>query len=216
MNTTYIWTALRRHRTALMIGVLISVDLVLAVLYGLDRSVDIPTFHLDGAYQTASGLYRLADGQRPGVEFYPYLGVGLLYFLYPIFLLAGGHLAASIFTTHFTIAIAGTFSIGLIGAFFAKSHRLLVGVLLGSLILSMVVWPLPHIPAVLTTHFTPGNSLRPLRGFLPYLCAAIVYALLRSRLSPVAIYGGIGAVAGAAFLWSNDFSCPAHSRQPCY
>ena len=216
MNTTYIWTALRRYRTVLMIGILLSVDLALAVLYGLDRSVDIPTFHLDGAYQTASGLYRLADGQWPGMQFYPYLGVGLLYFLYPIFLLAGGHVAASIFTTHFTIALAGTFSIGLIGAFFSKSHRLLVGVVLGSLVLSMVVWPLPYIPAELTTHFTPGNSLRPLRGFLPYLCAAIVYALLRSRLSPVAIYGGIGAVAGGAFLWSNDSGIPTSGLLVCF
>jgi hypothetical protein len=35
-----------------------------------------------------------------------------------------------------------------------------------------------------------------------------VYVLLRSRLSPITIYGGIGAVAGAAFLWSNDFGIP--------
>jgi hypothetical protein len=154
-------------RTVALIATLLLTDLALAVIYGLERSIDIPTFHLDGAYQTASGLYRLADGQWPGKDFYPYLGVGLLYFLYPIFLLAGGHVAASIFTTHFTIAIAGAFSIGLIGAFLAKSQRFLVGVFLGSLILSMVVWLFPNLPAELIMHFSPGNSLRPLRGFLP-------------------------------------------------
>ncbi|NTV10587.1 MAG: hypothetical protein HGA47_07410, partial [Zoogloea sp.] len=47
---------MRRYVTPVV--ALLVIDLILAVLFALGRSIDIPTFHLDGAYQTASGLFR--------------------------------------------------------------------------------------------------------------------------------------------------------------
>lgn len=36
----------------------------------------LPTNNIDGAFQTASGLYRLNSGDLPGEDFYPYLRIG--------------------------------------------------------------------------------------------------------------------------------------------
>jgi len=44
-------------RQILVIAAFLCVDIALAIVFGLTKSIDIPTFHLDGAYQTASGLY---------------------------------------------------------------------------------------------------------------------------------------------------------------
>ena len=208
MRNIFSWGTLLKHRTTLLITTLLLADLVLAVIFALSYTVDVPTNHLDGAYQTASGLHRLAEGQWPGRDFYPYLGVGLLYFLYPVFLLAGSNVIASVFAAYFTITFAGAFSVGLIGALIAKSQRLLIGILLGSLTLGLVIWPFPYLPQEMISLFSPGTSLRPLRAFLPYLSTAIVYVLLASRLRPLFISSGIGGVAGAAFLWSNDYGIP--------
>lgn len=55
----------------------------------------LPSWHVDGAFQTASGLFRLNDGQFPGRDFFPYLGMAAVYVLFPLFKLAGADLAAS-------------------------------------------------------------------------------------------------------------------------
>ena len=202
------WGALVSRRPALLIVVLLFADVTLAVIFGLARSIDIPTLHLDGAYQTASGLYRLADGQWPGKDFYPYLGMGPTYFLYSIFVLAGGHVAASVFAAHVATACAAGFSVGLIGALTARSQRVLTGVLLGSLFLCTVIFLYPKLPPQLIERLTPGNSLRPIRAFVPYLSAVAAWVLLSLRLGPAVMYSLIGVVAGATALWSNDFGVP--------
>ena len=196
------------YRLVLLMTALLAVDLGLVILFALDVSINLPTNHLDGAFQTSSALHRLADGQWPGRDFFPYLGMGLIYFLYPVFILAGNDLAASVFTAHFVVACAAAFGFGLLGALIFKSRPLLSGLVWASIFLSLVFWHHPEWLSWLTWNLYPGNSLRPLRAFLPYLCAAITYVLLNSRLSPAVTYGGIGGVAGAALLWSNDYGIP--------
>ena len=63
--------------------------LIFLMLYSVNASVDLPVFHLDGAFQTASGLFRLHAGQLPGKNFFPYLGVGPLLVLFPLFEIFG-------------------------------------------------------------------------------------------------------------------------------
>jgi hypothetical protein len=194
-----------QNRPALLMVALLAVDVALVLVHGMVNSVDISTRHLDGAYQTASALFRLADGQWPGKDFFPYLGVGLTFTLYPIFLLAGGDVAASIFSAHFLVAAASAFSIGLLASLIFKRQRLLSGVVTASVFL---VLALSIDSPWLAERFSPGHSLRPLRSFLPYLAAVLVYFLVQSRLQPIAIYGAIGGIAGATFLWSNDYGLP--------
>lgn len=186
----------------------IIVDLCVAVVFGLSQSIDIPTFHLDGAYQTASGLYRLADGQWPGKDFYPYLGIGLTYLHYPFFRLAGNDLAASVFASHFLVACSYAFVIGTISSFLARSNQFITGVYFSSVMLVITLRYYPHLPDSLIERLLPGNSLRPLRSLLPYIATVIIYFILRARLKLSSTYGLIGIVAGLCFLWSNDYGIP--------
>src|SRR3712207_3753669 len=71
-------------------AVLLLFALVVAVTQAWRWWHEVPTFHMDGAFQTASGLYRLADGQWPGRGFFPYLGIAPVPVLYPGFALPGG------------------------------------------------------------------------------------------------------------------------------
>lgn len=73
-----------------------------------------PTQHLDGAFQTASGLFRLDAGQVLGRDFYPYLGIGPLFLLFPIFKLSGATLASSVFSSSFSLAVMMWLAISLI------------------------------------------------------------------------------------------------------
>ena len=76
--------------------ILIIVNVFLNFLISLRSSIYLPTNHLDGAFQTASGLYRIKWGEIPGIDFFPYLGIGPLISLVPLFLAFGGNLWASV------------------------------------------------------------------------------------------------------------------------
>jgi hypothetical protein len=75
---------------------MITINLLLNLFISLRSSVYLPTYHLDGAFQTASGLYRIKWGDIPGIDFFPYLGIGPLISLVPLFLTFGGNLWASV------------------------------------------------------------------------------------------------------------------------
>ncbi|MFC3609257.1 hypothetical protein [Stutzerimonas tarimensis] len=183
--------------------------LITAGFFAQREALDVPLSQVDGAYQTASGLYRLAAGERPGADFYPYLGVGLLYFLYPVFRLAGGDLAASVFASFFMVWLGTLFSIGLVAALLARAHRLWVGVLVAggfgcvAMLLSADLHPL------IAERLFPGNSLRPIRSLVPFIGAVLLFVLLRSRLNLPSKAIGAGMVSGLMFPWSNDYGVPA-------
>lgn len=198
-------------RKILAILAFLCVDIALAIIFGLTKSIDIPTFHLDGAYQTASALFRLDDNQWPGKDFFPYLGTGLTYLLYPIFKFAGGDMAASVFTSYFMVACCYAYIFWFIAAMFFPSRHVLFGVIAGSIFLAWSLWIPDNFFIFLINRFTPGNSLRPLRSFLPYIIATFVYALLKSRLRPNVLYSLIGCLAGLSIAWSNDFGIPTLS-----
>lgn len=199
------------NKTMLVVVALVFIDVCLAIIFGLSRSIDIPTFHLDGAYQTASGLYRLADGQSPGKDFFPYLGVGLTFFLYPIFMLAGNDIAASVFASHFLVACGFAIVIGTITGLLANSNRLLIGIIFSTFALTFALWLYPNLSPILLERLTPGNSLRPLRSLIPYIVVIPTYLILKSRLHPFTSYGLLGILAGISFLWTNDFGLPTSS-----
>lgn len=71
-------------------------NLILVGAISWKASLYSPTNHLDGAFQTAAGLFKIKAGQTPGIDFFPYLGIGPLTLLYPFFIFAGSNLAASV------------------------------------------------------------------------------------------------------------------------
>jgi hypothetical protein len=113
------WLGQRNQAIAQIANVLF---VVWAFASALTVAIDLPVVHLDGAFQTASGLYRLDAGQLPGKDFFPYLGVGPLMLLYPAFKLAGGNLAASVFSAHFATLMLGWLSTAILWRMLFRSH----------------------------------------------------------------------------------------------
>ena len=198
----------RNSKVVLAVLALIVINACLAIIFGLKHSIDIPTFHLDGAYQIASGLYRLADGQWPGKDFFPYLGVGLTFSLYPIFILAGNNIAASVFTSFFFTICGFAMAIGTIAGLLANKNRLLTGLTFSTISLVLVFSLYPDLPQFLLERLTPGNSLRPLRSLIPYIAVVLTYLVIKSGFRHSVIYFLIGGFAGISFLWTNDFGLP--------
>lgn len=71
------------------------------IFFSLYSSINLPTQHLDGAFQTASALFRIENGEIIGKDFLPYLGLGPFLILFPFFKIAGGNLFASVFAAKF-------------------------------------------------------------------------------------------------------------------
>jgi hypothetical protein len=204
--------ARRPQLLAALPAALLLFALGVAVAQAWRWSHEVPTWHMDGAFQTASGLYRLADGQWPGRDFFPYLGIAPVLVLYPVFALLGGELTDTVFAARLVAlltmeAVVGVLAVLVAGrrplralAWGAASAALLV-------VAAALVWPGLWTAAdgVLGVAAVPGNSLRPIRAFAPYLLAAVAYGALRSGWT-VRRAAVVGTAAGAvAALWSNDY-----------
>ncbi len=190
-----------------------TVCLVIAyiALQGLKLSIDIPTFHLDGAFQTASGLFRLQAGQVPGRDFLPYLGIAPLLLIFPFFTVAGGNLAASVFASYFVTRMTGWIAFSMLWHFMFRPRLAIASLVGGAAIFlgeSYVAAKL-KFPDLFSFWLEPGNSLRPVRATLPYLLAMSIWFLITACKSAHKRNVVAGLITGVALLWSNDFAIPA-------
>lgn len=194
---------------------LVAVTIVVVFLlwcwfYSKTVAIIIPTYHIDGAFQTASGLMRLAAGELPGRDFLPYLGIGPLFLLYPLYWLDGVDMASTVFAAHATVLTL----YALVFAILAKlcrpsipsAHALAIGAAT-----VMMLFLLERVigPSTLDFPLSPGNSLRPIRAALPYLVAgALWWIFKKQRLTCLSTTHSqaiaVGFVCGLALLWSND------------
>ncbi|NOT15851.1 MAG: hypothetical protein HOP21_09830 [Methylotenera sp.] len=181
--------------------------LVWAVFNALNHAIDIPTMHLDGAFQTASGLYRIDSGQFPGRDFYPYLGIGPLYLMYPLYQIFGADLAASVATSYLITTTVAMLSVAFVFQLIWKPKSVLTSIAIGSVAISLcgLLLSMTHVH-FLKWWFTPGNSLRPLRSFVPYLTAMFYYFFVARVVDIRLKYISAGVLTAAVLLWSNDFA----------
>lgn len=179
----------------------------IAIAYAMQQSIYTPLSQLDGAYQTASGLYRINNGFIPGRDFFPYLGLLITWVLYPFFILAGSNMGASLFSTYLLVFIGTIFSVFTF-IFFSKRDNAIVATVLSLLLSFIIVNFYDSLNISLLERVTPGNSLRPLRAlvsplafFLLYLCVVKInntkYQLIVAS-----------AITGISMTWSNDFGYP--------
>lgn len=197
-----------RHRLLLLSIIATGIS---AVLAAYEKSLEIPLNHLDGAYQTASGLYRLAAGQWPGRDFFPYLGIGPLLSLFPLFFAAGSDMAASVFSSHLI-----TSAVAILTAatcyYLAQPSRPspLHSLVFGGIYLIIAYQLTAHFPSatydVVSWSLEPGNSLRPIRAFLPFLAAAALLYVSHRTWSHFQHAVSYGLIASASILWSNDYA----------
>ncbi|WP_187431081.1 hypothetical protein ROLI_046090 (plasmid) [Roseobacter fucihabitans] len=184
---------------------------LLTILYAsLKQAVWIPTFHMDGAYQTASGLFRLQSGQMPGRDFFPYLGIGPVFAVFPAFLAFGGDLAAAIMAAKFTTMSLGWFAASVIWKLFFSAQGKIQCLVGGVVALTLVMTLDKSIAWFYDAAFLmePGNSLRPIRSIAPYCMVVLMFVLCRSMLRPILRDCLAGLCIGVLILWSNDFAIP--------
>jgi hypothetical protein len=198
-------TANNGYYRVLSSGVVILV-LIFMVISAQNQAIYLPDNHLDGAFQTASSLFRLAAGQRPGQDFLPYLGIGPLLLLYPLFTLLGSDLAASMAAAYLMTWLCSWFVISvLFHLILMPKYRLSSVMAAGFLVCCMILlWRFGTISS-LSYVLEPGNSLRPIRSFIPYLLALPLGWVIRHhpdyRSAIVA-----GGCAGMVLMWSNDYA----------
>lgn len=187
------------------VGILFLIQLILVGLFACSQSLVLPTDHLDGAFQTASGLHRLFAGQILGKDFFTYLGLGPLLSNYPLFYIAGANLWASQFAAHFLGLALMCFCVGFLTSLLVKKQRVQNGLLAGVIFASGFLLLYPLLSSDDRAMILPGVSLKLLRAFVPYLTAAVFYGLIRSSLRPWAYHVSCGVLMGSVALWSNDF-----------
>jgi hypothetical protein len=183
-----------------------------AVAYALTGAVHVPTTHIDGAFQTASGLYRLDMAQFPGKDFYPYLGIGPLLLLYPLFKVAGANLVASVFAAQFMVLLTSALSVALLWQLIWKPHAFYQSLIAACFLVFASISLLGlfnlSIPLWFEWGIAPGNSLRPMRASIPYLAALIWCLFIESATTRGSKAMRSGVLTGTALLWSNDFAIP--------
>ncbi|MGY1804719.1 hypothetical protein ACI78T_15670 [Blastococcus sp. SYSU D00922] len=198
---------------------LIALDLAIPLAYAREWERVLPTMHLDGAFQTASGLFRLGAGEWPGRDFLPYLGIAPVALLYPVFELRGGDLAATVFAARFTTLVALQIVFGVLAALVFRRRSAWVfawAAAVPVLVLEIASLSWQNLLSfdetcggclgLVALAGDPGTSLRPIRTFAPYALAGIAYLVMGSgwRLrTRSAVVGACAGVVGA--LWSNDY-----------
>jgi hypothetical protein len=200
---------MRRH-SVLLLEVLIVILFLISICYdSLNQSIFVPTHHLDGAFQTASGLFRIDAGEVVGKNFFPYLGVGPLYLLYPLFKLVGSNLCASVYSSHFMTLLVGWFCLSILTHIIVTPGHFITSLTLGGLIffLPLFITPPSFMSSSYEFNMTPGNSLRPIRASLPYLIVGCLLVLRQINRSGYKAFL-IGFFIGVSSLWSNDYSFP--------
>lgn len=182
--------------------------IVAVVFHARAIAIESPTFHLDGAFQTASALFRIDATQLPGRDFFPYLGIGPLLFIYPFFKLAGANLAASVFAAHCVTLLFGWFCLSVLFhlIFRPKAARYTWAASAFIFVAPYVVARYTLLSDLFEFAFWPGNSLRPVRAAIPYIIGLAAFGLIEycQILILKKIFAGL--LISFAMLWSNDFA----------
>ncbi|HYE71753.1 MAG TPA: hypothetical protein VEF04_00425, partial [Blastocatellia bacterium] len=152
--------------------------LVSYISLGLYEVLHFDGFPANGPFQLFNPLRRIADGQRAGVDFQFFHGIGVPFLHFPLFWLFGKTIFASELSRSFTSLICYLLSLGIFayaatGGHIKKSFYFTTAVLWFS---EMFVIGRPGMYG--NPLATPGNSLLGVRSTMPI----IVFALLLSRL----------------------------------
>ena len=174
----------------------------------LTIAIDIPTVHIDGAFQTASGLHRLDAGQFPGRDFFPYLGIGPLFVLFPLFEIGGATMAASVFAANCVTMLFSWAAIALIWHLIWRPQFAVVSFAISAvgLIVPQALFEFDSLPNCLKFAAEPGPSLRPLRSAAPYLIVWFYYCCIIRLPSQPLRFIAAGSAVGILLVWSNDYA----------
>lgn len=194
--------------------------ILLAALTFATGRIYISDFNpLNGDFQNYNAFRRLLDGQVPYKDFANYLGVGIFITNIPL-LFFMNNFTASLFITNFTTCFI--FSVSVTTLFFVCTKNKTISCILGA-ISPFICDMISRNPALgelyeFSKLYTPGNSMRMHRAFLPFLLVIVfiifkklyfmrygkeinIFLLVKSKKS----IAFIGFVIGLFITWSNDF-----------
>lgn len=181
----------------------------------LVAAIDVTVQHVDGAFQTASVLFRLKAGQLPGRDFLPYLGIGPTLLIFPGYVALGSDVTASFIAAHMTLHLAVAVGISTIWQFVFRPGSWLwsfgAGLAIQFIFLKLAYMPFVHgssLSSLMWTMAQTGASLRPLRAALPYLVALPYFFFVLRMQNERGRHAACGLLAGLCLLWSNDFAIP--------
>lgn len=185
------------HRLFAIAAVLIAGVLTAAIIFASYAGLGWikPLVTVDGTYQTFAMLNRLSNGQLPGQDFVPYLGVLLCYALIPVFWLLDQSIFAAFAAAQLMVEIAwfGTCVALLWATGFSRRNALALGALVYT-----VLFVLSFAGGFLTVAYRAGQSMMFLRDSAALLVVAAML-LPRNETLRRAV---IAAASGVLLFWS--------------
>lgn len=198
---------------------------LISILHAIPAGEYANFYPINGTFQNYNPVRRLLAGQVPYKDFQDYLGMGHLYFGSIVTALFGGDYQGSL-QAFSLLSFSGLVIIVMVITFSIIRNKECSLAITNIIFLLLLVKPLflenslvgmVEIKDALDCALTVGNSARFIRGMiLPLSCALLLvgYEIYSKNLGckinrkctkDLIIYGGIGAVAGISFVWSNDY-----------
>jgi hypothetical protein len=159
------------------------IPLILVTL-GIETAVHFGGPPIDGPFQVFNALRRIMAGQRGGVEFQFFHGIGLPYLMYVPFRLFGGTFAASEVTRQFVATLSAPVAVLVFMRVFTGEWRRAFALSTVVLALSIALGLWPMLLAV--------NSLLVVRAALPTMAPVIWVLPIRPRVRAVLMGTAIG------------------------
>ncbi|MCI2047326.1 MAG: hypothetical protein LKJ90_06385 [Faecalibacterium sp.] len=178
---------------------------------------------VDGDWQSYNVFRRMLAGQRPYTDFANYIGMAPVVCNLPLLALLGGSFAQSLFVTNVTANVL--FSLAVFCLFYLVTQKALpsmaASAVFSKLVSTQIFSAIPGGAAgawlneTFTGLYTPSNSMRVARSWLPFLL--VLGILLWNRLCPQHAWdvresfsaprraAACGAVLGFCITWSSDY-----------
>lgn len=206
---------LRDQWPLLFAGLFLLLWLATYISVGLYDALNFDGFPADGPFQLFNPLRRIADGQRAGVDFQFFHGIGVPFLHYPLFWAFGKIYGQTVFTSelsrYFTALACYLLSLGLF-AFAATGGKFKKSVYFVAFALCLSeMFGLGQPGLYGNALALPGNSLLGARSTLPIL----TFALLLSRLPRAAKALGVGACAALALYFGTEHGLALNASFYC-
>ena len=193
--------------------------------FAAQRVVCCDYVSINGDFQNYNVFRRILDGQTPYVDFSNYIGMAPVFVNLP-FVALENTFANSLFVTNFTSNVVFCLSVFVLFKLVTGHTGVscLVSALIPKLVETQIL--LRFLGTDLGTRFTdlfrgmytPSNSMRGVRSFLPFLLVIVAvlfkyaYTSIKKNgfeyiksLNKMKCVALIGAVQGLLLVWSNDF-----------
>ena len=193
--------------------------------FAAQRVVTCDYVSINGDFQSYNVFRRILDGQTPYADFANYIGMAPVFVNLP-FVAVKNTFANSLFVTNFTSKVVFCVSVFIIIKAVTKHTGVacFVSALIPKFVETQILLRLlgsnwgSAVTADFHGMYTPSNSMRGVRSFLPFLMVIVlflakaVYQKVKGRqliyakeLNTLPCIAAIGVLQGLFVVWSNDF-----------